>query len=190
MFADDTRLLSKISNEEDVENLQNDLETIYKWAEKNNMQFNNGKFELLRYGADEDLKFSTFYISADNEVIEEKETLRDLGIIVNNKANFDDHVNHVCAKVKQKAGWILRTFACRQPFFLKLLWKQLVQPHIDYCSQLMPLTGSNLTKFENLQRHFLRRISGMKDSDYWERIKTCQMLSQERRLEKYKIIYV
>ena len=112
MFCDDTRLMGKIKSEEDVEHLQTDLDKIYSWAENNNMLFNNKKFELLRYGPDQDIKFSTFYLSADDEIIEEKENLRDLGVIVNNKGNFDDHIANVCAKVKQKAGWILRTF-CR-----------------------------------------------------------------------------
>ena len=190
MFCDDTRLLGNIKTEDDVENLQNDLDKIYSWAEQNNMLFNNGKFELLRYGQDEDIKAATFYLSADNEIIEEKEHLRDLGVIVNNKGNYDDHITHICAKVKQKSGWILRTFQSRQPFLLKLLWKQLVQPHIDYCSQLFPLTTANLVQLENLQRNYLRRISTMRESNYWERLKLCQMLSQQRRLERYKILYI
>ena len=48
------------------------------------MLFSNAKFAVLRYGKNEDSKFSTFYLSADNEIIEEKEKLRDLGILVNN----------------------------------------------------------------------------------------------------------
>ena len=60
MFADDTRVLGKIRTQEDVENLQLDLNKIYSWAENNNMLFNNKKFELLRYGNNEDLKTSTF----------------------------------------------------------------------------------------------------------------------------------
>ena len=189
MFCDDTRLMGKIKSEEDVEHLQTDLDKIYSWAENNNMLFNNKKFELLRYGPDQDIKFSTFYLSADDEIIEEKENLRDLGVIVNNKGNFDDHIANVCAKVKQKAGWILRTFQSRQPFLLKLLWKQLVQPHVDYCSQLMTLTAGNLARVENLQRNYLRKITVMRELNYWERLRECQMLSQQRRLERYNIIY-
>ena len=172
MFCDDTRVTTKIDSEEDVEAFQNDLNKIYKWAEENNMLFNNDKFELLRYGCNENIKESTFYISANDEVIEEKEVLRDLGIIVNNNADFNDHVEHICSKVKQKSGWIFRTFKNRKPYFLKVLWKQLVQPHFDYCSQLMNLNFRNLQKLENCQRYFTRKIS------------------QQRRMERYKIIYV
>ena len=73
---------------------------------------------------------------------------------------------------------------------MKLLWKQLVQPHIDYCSQLFPLSKNNLLQLENLQRNYLRKIYGTRNCNYWERLKLAQMQSQERRLERYRIIYV
>jgi hypothetical protein len=90
------------------------------------MEFNCTEFELLRYGRNSDLKENTLYFSADNNVIEEKEVLRDLGVLMNNKATFDEHITKVCQKVKQKAGWILRTFHTRNQNVMKHLWKQLV----------------------------------------------------------------
>ena len=191
MFADDTRIMASIKNEDDVEELQKDLDTVYGWAESNNMQFNSKKFELIRYGKNEELKHDTMYFSADNYVIEEKEVLRDLGVMMNNQATFDDHVYKVCQSVKQKSGWILRTFKSRNPLFMKQLWKQLVQPHVDYCSQLyMPVNGGKLSELENLQRNFTSRIPSAKQLDYWTRLKELQLLSQQRRLERYRIIYV
>ena len=154
------------------------------------MQFNDKKFELMRYGPNEDIKQSTSYKSSDGSTIEEKQKLRDLGIIMNNEATFDDHLELVVSKVRQKTGWILRTFLSRKPFVMKLLWKQLIQPHIDYCSQLFPLSRSNMIQIENLQRNYLRKIIGTRNSNYWERLKMAQMQSQERRLERYRIIYV
>ena len=190
MFADDTRLMADIQEEADVEKMQEDLDRIYSWADKNNMKFNRDKFELLRYGKNQDLKDETIYLSADNNIIEEKEELRDLGIIMNNNATFDNHVEKVCKTVRQKSGWILRTFICRKPYILKLLWKQLVQPNIDYCSQLyMPVTGNAMNELENLQRHFTNRIPSAKSMNYWTRLSHLQMLSQQRRLERYRVIY-
>ena len=49
-FADDTRLLGIVEDLRDVDNVQTDLKEIFKWAGENNMQFNESKFELLRYG--------------------------------------------------------------------------------------------------------------------------------------------
>ena len=58
-FADDTRLSKGISGVTEASALQTDLEAVYRWAEENNMSFNNLKFELLRYGLDSVLKLST-----------------------------------------------------------------------------------------------------------------------------------
>ena len=117
------------------------------------------------------MKDDTIYFSADNNIIEEKEVLRDLGIMMNNTASFEDHIERVCKTVKQKSGWILRTFSWRKPHVLKLLWKQLVQPNIDYCSQLyMPVNGNKLNELENLQQHFTNRIPSANSMNYWMRL--------------------
>ena len=50
----------------------------------------DSKFELLRYGMDQQLKEDTLYFSADDNIIEEKEVLRYLGIMMNNKATFEN----------------------------------------------------------------------------------------------------
>ena len=79
MFADNTRIMASIKNEDDVEELQKDLDTVYGWAESNNMQFNSKKFELIRYGKNEELKHDTIYFSAYYYVIEEKKSVKRLG---------------------------------------------------------------------------------------------------------------
>ena len=50
LFADDTRILRPVKNHDDVELLQQDLDKLYTWQDKNNMAFNGKKFEILRYG--------------------------------------------------------------------------------------------------------------------------------------------
>jgi hypothetical protein len=85
MFADDTRLIANEDVDEDVENLQVDLDRVYNWARLKNMELNCTKFEFLRYGRNSELKENTLYVSTDNNVIEEKEVLRDLGMLMNNK---------------------------------------------------------------------------------------------------------
>ena len=45
LFADDTRVSAKIRTKEDEELLQQDLNTVYRWADENLMEFNENKFE-------------------------------------------------------------------------------------------------------------------------------------------------
>ena len=73
---------------------------------------------------------------------------------------------------------------------MKVLWKQLLQPHIDYCSQLYYQgRGLELTQLESLQRTFTRSIKEVQALNYWERLKHLGLKSQERRIERYRIIY-
>ena len=192
LFADDTRVTRKIETEDDVEELQQDLDKLYQWQEQNNMLFNGNKFEVLRYGTNRTIKESTSYFTPNyEEIIEEKDSLRDLGIIMSNDGAFSSHVEFVCGKVKQKSSWILRTFQSRNTWFMKYMWKTLVQCHIDYCSQLyLPGKSSDLERLENLQRIYTKKIPAVKHLDYWQRLKELKMLSQERRMERYRAIYV
>ena len=45
-FAEDTRILLVVKDEEDIQMLQNESHKLYKWADTNNMKFNGNKFEL------------------------------------------------------------------------------------------------------------------------------------------------
>ena len=110
--------------------------------------------------------------------------------MITNDGKFSNHVEHVCSKVKQKSGWITRTFQCRKTWFMKFMWKTLVQCHIDYCSQLYLCTPGDIQKIENLQRIYTRKIPELKNLNYWQRLKQLQMLSQERRAERYKALYI
>ena len=58
--------------------LQNNLHKLYKWADTNNMKFKANKFELLRYGKEQEIKSATTYKSYDSN-IDDKEQIRDLG---------------------------------------------------------------------------------------------------------------
>ena len=131
------------------------------------------------------------YYSPDNKEIEDKETIRDLGVIMNNEDNFKDHINKVCAQITQKSGWVLRTFSNRKSWFMKQMWATLTQGHIDYCSQLyQPIQSQELTRMENLQRKYTKRISQARNLNYRERLKYLKILLQPRRYERYKIIYM
>ena len=110
---------------------------------------------------------------------------------MNNKADFTDHIDKVVSQVSKKSGWILRTFSCRSTQFMRMMWKTLVHGHIDYCSQLyQPLQSGNLTRIENQMKIFTKKIPHVREMNYWMRLKTLKMNSQQRRLERYRIIYI
>ena len=58
--------------------LQNYLHMLYKQADTNNMKFNANKFELLRYGKEQEIKSGTTWKSYDDSYIDDKVEVRDL----------------------------------------------------------------------------------------------------------------
>ena len=190
-FADDTRIGKGINSVEDAEQLQQDLQQVYQWAISNNMDFNTSKFELLRYGNDQDLKNQTCYISNMETEITEKQTVKDLGILMSNSGEFKDHISKVVSTVRDISAWILRSFKSRSPTLMLQLWKSMVIPHLDYCSQLWnPHSVSAIQQLEELQRSYVRRIGGYRHMDYWDALKKLGLYSLQRRRERYQIIYV
>ena len=106
-FADDTRVGHSIASAEDAKLLQDDLNSVYNWAAENNMEFNSKKFELLRYGKNNDLKSSTSYTSNTGDPIATKEYTKDLGVTMSSSGDFKDHISNVIETVRDLSTWIL-----------------------------------------------------------------------------------
>ena len=55
-FADNTKISKELNCSHDRNILEKDVIEMYKWSKENNMSFNTEKFQLLRYGKDDELK--------------------------------------------------------------------------------------------------------------------------------------
>ena len=85
----------------------------------------------------------------------------------------------------------MRSFYTRRTDHLNNLWKTLVQCHIDYCSQLyLPGQAQGKLAIEKLFYNFSSKIPEVREHDYWTRLIILKIYSKERRMERYRIIYV
>ena len=193
LFADDTHVSRRVRVESDVETLQGQLNLIYKWQIKNNMSFNNDKFELIRTGKmNSDLHNNTIYFTSDyNDVIDQSNSVKDLGVFMDDDLAFKSQINKVIQKVKQKVSWCLRCFRSREINTIKTLWRSFILPDIDYCSILWfnPNKPQEVKELEQLQNRFMKSTKGQWESDYWSRLNTFKLLSIQRRIERFIIIY-
>lgn len=192
-FADDTRMIAAVSTLLQITNFQIDLESVYDWAQSNKMEFNDLKFELLRYWVfDNDLQYCTNYTSHIGSIIQDKESVKDLGVLMCNDGKFDTHIFNVIVKVKRLVSWVLRTFKARTGDVMLTLWKLIILPHIEYASQLWcPLRKGLIQKLEDLQWSYLRKIKvSIPQKNYWSILSHLKMYSLERRRERYRIIYL
>ena len=191
-FADDSKIIKPILLVKDYDELSADLTSIYGWTDSNNLEFNTKKFKLMRYISKKNpTPLPDYdYFAPDGTKIEKVNTTVDLGVIMNADLNFKDHINCVYTKCKQDISQILRTFNTRKKLPMLTLWKTLIAPKIDYCSQLWsPTKIGEMQELESLQRTFTSKIKDTEHLGYWERLKSLKMYSIEHRLDRYLIIY-
>ena len=189
---DDTRVQRCIKNSAaDCAALQTDLATIYNWAEEVAMIFNGDKFEVLRYWPGKAAKPDDPYLDPLGQPIEEKSHLRDLGVEMGNDCTFSAHIEKTVAAGNKLVSWAMRSFRRRSRHVMLTIWKTMVQPKLDYCSVLWsPDDQASIARLESVSRHFTSQVTGMADQDYWDRLSTLHLYSQERRRERYCIIFV
>ena len=85
----------------------------------------------------------------------------------------------------------LSSFKSRSKPIMLQLWKSIVIPRLDYCSQLWnPNQSGLINKIEDLQKAFIKHIHGFRNKSYWESLKDIGLYSLQRRRERYQIIYL
>ena len=191
-YVDDTRANRCIKDQDtDCQLLQQDLASIYGWAEDVNMMFNSDKFECLRFWPGKTPKPDNQYLSPENTPIEEKLHLRDLGVELGSDLTFSVHIENLVTAANRLIGWSLRTFRRRSRVVMMTIWKTLIQSKLDYCSQLWsPSDQSSIQKLESTFQNFTSQIAGFEDLDYWDRLHALRQYSQERRRDRYRIIFI
>ena len=70
------------------------------------------------------------------------------------------------------------------------LFKSLVRSRLEYCCEIWdPHLLKDIRRIEQVQRSFTDRIQGLKNLDYWNRLKTLKIRSLQRRREKTTILH-
>ena len=196
-FADDTRVSKQIRSEADVALLQDDLNSLIQWATQNNMMLHEDKFELLVHKFNPnsvlyDLPFAlnhmTYQVST-GVTLYPVQHLRDLGVIVTSDLSWSTHISSIACKARSVASWVFSVFRSRNTTVMLTLYKSLVRSHLEYCCPLWnPSKITDIQELEGVQRSFTRRIWGVQHLNYWDRLKALNLMSLQRRRERYIII--
>jgi len=113
----------------------------------------------------------------------------DLGIIIDNKLNFNGHVSRIAHNAQVHASLIRQTFVSRGPEILTKAFITYVRPLLEYCTPVWSLhTACNANKIESCQRWFTKRIKGLYGLDYHQRLAFLGLESLQVRRIKYDLI--
>ena len=198
-FADDTKLMKAITDIVDQEGLQSDLLKVTEWAKINNMVLHDQKFQLLSYRLNKSAIYKEFpftvdicsYTTKSGVQLFPEADVRDLGVQMSSDGSWSKHIATIVRRASLLSGWIFSVFRDRSPEVMLQLFKSLVRPILEYCCLVWdPSKSGDIKSIENVQRCFTRRLDGMQNLDYWERLKVLNLMSLQRRRQRYMLIHV
>ena len=128
-YADDnTPFATNLQLNTLLKNLETDTSILVKWFKDNYFKLNPNKCHLLVTNHTNDVS-----VTVDGETIKGSHTVKLLGINVDNKLNFNDHVSKLCNKVSQKIHALSRISPYMSTEKLRYILKAFIQSQFSYC---------------------------------------------------------
>ncbi|GBN44066.1 hypothetical protein AVEN_208332-1 [Araneus ventricosus] len=105
LFADDLKLFSSISSNLDAVLLQSDLDCLFKWCTDNKLHLNIEKC-ILSYTRKAQPLNHVYKIN--DLVLSRSDSVMDLGIVLDTKLDFSQHIDSIFSKAYRRHGILKR----------------------------------------------------------------------------------
>ena len=97
---------------------------------------------------------------------------KDLGVHIDPELKFKEHIDCQTRKAKALCGMLMRSITNKSSDIMTPLFKALVRPILEYSNVVWsPYLRNQIDQIETIQRHFTKKIVGMKNLDYQQRLK-------------------
>ena len=122
-----------------------------------------------------------FGVRVQGSDVEGLNSFKLLGVIINNKLNFSEHVNITCKKACQRIGVLMRLRNLVPS--LRLLFKAAILPYLTYCHLTWYFCrASDEKKLERIQERGLRAVFRDSKSTYEKLLSKAKLITlYERR---------
>ena len=169
MFADDKTVYSSDPSKARSEaKLSSALEILNNHLGSIGMQINTDKTVVMQIhpkratGSQQQQQRQQLQITLSNVTLGEVESTRCLGVVVDNKLSFDQHINNVVRKASRKIGVLRRSFRQMNLFARRTFVVGVIQPDLEYALPvyLSFISAKNRNKLASLHRRAVRVACG------------------------------
>ena len=128
-FADDnTPYASGQTSSVVINSLENESRIMFRWLNSNHLKANPDKSRLLLNQKDTNL-----FAMIDNHIIDNREEVKLLGVIIDNDLTFDTHVSKLCKKASQKIHALSRVCNYMNIPQRRIIMKSFIESQFGYC---------------------------------------------------------
>ncbi|KAL8594440.1 hypothetical protein ACOMHN_018148 [Nucella lapillus] len=197
LFADDTKLYTRSDIPGATTALQADLDKLQQWSQDWLLRFHPQKCSVMKLGSKKsEVEYTMLDATQGTTVLEEHEHEKDLGVHVDNKLCFKEHVAKSTAKANKIVGIIRRTFDYLSNDLFAQLYKSLVRPILEYGHSVwQPHHKTLCSEVEDVQRRATKLLAPLRDKPYPERLMILGLPTLEHRrnrgdmIDLYKYMY-
>ena len=162
LFADDTTLFHSSRNLTQLTNIINtELTNVVNWLNANRLSLNVDKTNFMLFrpkGKNQECPS----IQINGSEIKEVSSAKFLGVFIDNKLSWAEHINHISRKVSKSIGIIIKARKSFDNDTLFNLYNALILPHISYCIQVWGTAASvHIERLHVLQKKIVRIICGV-----------------------------
>ena len=130
----------------------------------------------------------------NNTPLEKLSLFTDLGLVVDSKLSWNEHITYITSNADQRLGFVKRTlrFNINQPVKLQC-YKTLVQPVLGYCTPVWSdCNRKNIEKVESIQRRATKCIMNdfQQDADNKTHLDACNILPLTYRRTYLDLTYL
>ena len=162
IFADDSTMCTSAHNIPELESNTNEsLNNIYSWSTLNKINLNLKKTKHMIFNnGTRKLQPLDISLKINDTLIENVSIFKFLGVIIDNKLLFKNHVEYILLKINRNIGVINKIKHLLPDKTLLLLYYSLIYSHLYYGNLIWGNTYKTyLTKLYNSQKRVLKAIS-------------------------------
>jgi len=186
LYADDLKLYSIVESPFDPQTMQDALNRLFKWADTWQLGISYKKCFALPVGSP---SLNHVLVFGSNTVANVN-CVRDLGVLIDSNLSFAEHISHIVAKAHARACLIHKCFLSRDTSTLIRAYITYVRPLLEYCSCVWsPHLKNSIYKVESVQRNFTKRLRGLSNLSYSDRLSTLNLPSLELRRLRIDLIW-
>lgn len=204
LFADDTKLYRAIDQDQDVDHTQKDLDKLQDWSDKWLLRFHPNKCKrLFVHRRSADIRATNLFLKKMDHggqqslvALETVKSYKDLGVLVDDRLTYDEHINNITTKASQIMGIIGRNFKFLTKEIFVPLYTSLVRSRLEYGQAVWsPHLKKHIRKIEAVQRRATKKVTSLRNLEYPDRLRALGLptLSYRRlrgdMIEVYKTLH-
>jgi hypothetical protein len=186
MYADDLKLWTEVSSQEEAAALQSALDALHDWSLTWQLPINFSKCSVLPIGAP--VPFGAYHLGGT--LLTPVSVEKDLGTVVASNLKSAPDTARKVASASRLLGALRRSFSRMSPNVFRTLFTSHVRPILEFGQPAsFPLTIGESNLLERVQRRGSKSVYGFRDLCYEQRLRSLNMFSLSYRRRRGDLIY-